>query len=62
MKEFSLPRFRPIDRQGKRLPIAQSIVQAYSHIQQLLDDSRQVQRGAVNLALHTINNTTVKTW
>ncbi|KAL2079587.1 hypothetical protein ACEWY4_025331 [Coilia grayii] len=49
------------DTKGKTLPIPQSIVSVYSHIRQLLQDSRVVlaQR---TLALVPVNNTTVSSW
>ncbi|XP_053406185.1 uncharacterized protein LOC123525390 [Mercenaria mercenaria] len=60
-KEFEQARNRPKDNSGKTLPIPHSIVKVYSHIQQLLQDSRQVQNDT-NLVLVTINTTTVSAW
>ncbi|KAG7224678.1 hypothetical protein INR49_011432, partial [Caranx melampygus] len=39
-KEFEQARNRPKDTRGKIMPIPQSIVSIYSHIKQLLEDSR----------------------
>ncbi|XP_056111110.1 uncharacterized protein LOC130088380 [Rhinichthys klamathensis goyatoka] len=61
LKEFAQARNRPRDCKGKTLPIPQSIVQAYHHIKQLLEDSRVIQE-QTNLVLVTINNTTVSSW
>ena len=41
-KEFEQSRNRPKDTRGKTLPIPQSIVSVYSHIRQLLEDSRVI--------------------
>lgn len=60
-KEFDQSRNRPKDSKGKTLPIPQSIVCAYSHIRQLLEDSRVVQR-RTDLVLVPVNNTTVSSW
>ncbi|XP_038077536.1 uncharacterized protein LOC119745321 [Patiria miniata] len=42
-KEYKQKRNRPKDRSSKVLPIPQSIVQTYSHIQQLVEDCEVVQ-------------------
>ncbi|XP_030850896.1 uncharacterized protein LOC105441414 [Strongylocentrotus purpuratus] len=60
-KEFCQVRNRPKDFEGKTLPIPQTIVQTYSHIQQLLVDSTDI-REQTNLVMVTISNTTVSTW
>lgn len=60
-KEFKQARNRPKDRSGKTLPIPQSIVAVYSHLKQLLEDSRAV-LGQTNLVLVPINTTTVASW
>lgn len=60
-KEFKQARNRPKDRYGKTLPIPQSIVAVYSHLKQLLEDSRAV-LGQTNLVLVPINTTTVASW
>ena len=59
-KEFTSARNRPKDNSGKTLPVAQSIVQIYSHIRQLIEDCRELQ--ATNLVLVPINTTTVNNW
>lgn len=59
-KEFTLKRNRPKDRDGKVLPIAQSIVFTYGHIRQLIEDCREIQ--ATNLVLVLININTVSRW
>ncbi|XP_041658917.1 uncharacterized protein LOC121519884 [Cheilinus undulatus] len=60
-KEYQQARNRPKDCKDKTLPIPQSIVQTYSHIKQLLEDSQAIQ-GQTNLVLVTINTTTVSSW
>ncbi|KAL2087206.1 hypothetical protein ACEWY4_018265 [Coilia grayii] len=60
-KEFDQARNRPKDTKGKTLPIPQSIVSVYSHIRQLLQDSRVV-LAQTTLALVPVNNTTVSSW
>ena len=60
-KEYWQRRNRPKDNAGKVLPIPQSILKTYSHIQQLIQDCELVQRDT-NLVLVTINTTTVSTW
>ena len=60
-KEFQHAASRPLDSKGKRLPLPQSIVQVYSHIQQLVQDSRAVLE-KTNLVLVTVNNITVSDW
>jgi hypothetical protein len=60
-KEYKQGRNRPRDNRGKTLSTIQSIVQTYSHIQQLVEDSGVVQSGT-KLVLITINNTTVAAW
>ncbi|XP_057700251.1 uncharacterized protein LOC130920813 [Corythoichthys intestinalis] len=60
-KEFEQARNRPKDTKGKILPIPQSIVSIYSHIRQLLEDSKVVQN-KTNLVLVPVNNTTVSSW
>lgn len=60
-KEFKQARNRPKDTRGKTLPIPQSIVMVYSHLKQLLEDSRAV-LGQTNLVLVPINTTTVSSW
>ncbi|XP_039514864.1 uncharacterized protein LOC120469743 isoform X3 [Pimephales promelas] len=57
-KEFEQSRNRPKDTKGKTMPIPQSIVSVYSHIKQLLEDSRVV-LDQTNLVLVPVNNTTV---
>lgn len=57
-KEFEQARNRPKDTKGKTMPIPQSIVCVYSHIRQLLEDSRVV-LDQTNLVLVPVNNTTV---
>lgn len=54
--EFRQAQDRPRDTTGKTLPIPESVVEAYSHIQRLVQHSD----GEVKLA--TINNATVRTW
>ncbi|XP_057204598.1 uncharacterized protein LOC130563187 [Triplophysa rosa] len=58
LKECQQARNRPKDTQGKTLPIPQSIVVVYSHLKQLLEDSRAV-LGQTNLVMVPINTTTV---
>lgn len=60
-KEFEQSRNRPKDTKGKTMPIPQSIVSVYSHIRQLLEDSRVV-LDQTNLVLVPVNNTTVSSW
>jgi len=60
-KEFEQSRNRPKDTKGKTMPIPQSIVSVYSHIKQLLEDSRVV-LDQTNLVLVPVNNTTVSSW
>ncbi|CAL8340966.1 unnamed protein product [Boreogadus saida] len=60
-KEFEQSRNRPKDTRGKTLPIPQSIVSIYSHIRQLLEDSRVIVVQTA-LALVPVNNTTVSAW
>ncbi|CAL8235764.1 unnamed protein product [Arctogadus glacialis] len=60
-KEFEQSRNRPKDTRGKTLPIPQSIVSVYSHIRQLLEDSRVIVVQTA-LALVPVNNTTVSAW
>ncbi|XP_054868782.1 uncharacterized protein LOC129349489 [Amphiprion ocellaris] len=60
-KEFEQVRNRPKDTKGKTMPIPQSIVSIYSHIRQLLEDSRVV-LDQTNLVLVPVNNTTVSSW
>ncbi|CAL8277060.1 unnamed protein product [Boreogadus saida] len=60
-KEFEQSRNRPKDTRGKTLPIPQSIVSVYSHIRQLLEDSRVIVVQTA-LALLPVNNTTVSAW
>ena len=60
-KEFEQSRYRPKDTRGKTLPIPQSIVSVYSHIRQLLEDSRVIVVQTA-LALVPVNNTTVSAW
>lgn len=60
-KEFEQARNRPKDTKGKTVPIPQSIVCVYSHIKQLLEDSRVV-LDQTNLVLVPVNNTTVSSW
>nr|XP_043907528.1 uncharacterized protein LOC122785689 [Solea senegalensis]XP_043907529.1 uncharacterized protein LOC122785689 [Solea senegalensis] len=60
-KEFEQPRNRPKDTRGKTMPIPQSIVSIYSHVKQLLEDSRVV-LDQTNLVLVPVNNTTVSSW
>ncbi|KAK7162497.1 hypothetical protein R3I93_006725 [Phoxinus phoxinus] len=60
-KEFEQSRNRPKDTKGKTMPIPQSIVSIYSHIKQLLEDSR-VALDQTNLVLVPVNNTTVSSW
>lgn len=61
-KGFQLSRNRPLDIKGNRLPLPQAIVQAYSHIKQLVQDDVYVQENAPNLVLVTINNATASSW
>ena len=60
-KEFEQSRNRPKDMKGKTLPVPQSIVSVYSHIRQLLEDSRVIVV-QTTLALLPVNNTTVSAW
>ncbi|CAL8301824.1 unnamed protein product [Arctogadus glacialis] len=60
-KEFEQSRNRPKDTRGKTLPIPQSIVSVYSHIRQLLEDSRVIVVQTA-LAQVPVNNTTVSAW
>lgn len=60
-KEFEQSRNRPKDKKGKTLPIPQSIVTVYSHIRQLLEDSRVIVV-QTTLALLPVNTTTVSAW
>lgn len=60
-KEFRQARNRPKDKKGTTLPISQSIVVVYSHLKQLLEDSRAI-LDQTNLVLVTVNNTTVSSW
>lgn len=60
-KEFEQARNRPKDTKGKTMPIPQSIVSVYSHIKQLLVDSKVVM-SQMNLVLVPVNNTTVSSW
>ena len=60
-KKFEQSRNRPKDTRGKTLPIPQSIVSVYSHIRQLLEDSRVIVVQTA-LALVPVNNTTVSAW
>ncbi|XP_057715461.1 uncharacterized protein LOC130931029 isoform X2 [Corythoichthys intestinalis] len=60
-KEFEQARNRPKDTKGKTMPIPQSIVSIYSHLRQLLEDSKVV-RNKTNLVLVPVNNTTVSSW
>ncbi|XP_059897824.1 uncharacterized protein LOC132449938 isoform X3 [Gadus macrocephalus] len=60
-KVFEQSRNRPKDTRGKTLPIPQSIVSIYSHIRQLLEDSRVIVVQTA-LALVPVNNTTVSAW
>uniref|UniRef100_A0AAV2LSA0 Uncharacterized protein n=1 Tax=Knipowitschia caucasica TaxID=637954 RepID=A0AAV2LSA0_KNICA len=60
-KEFDQARNRPKDVKGKTMPIPQSIVSVYSHLRQLLEDSRVV-LGQTNVVLVPVNNTTVSSW
>ncbi|XP_030219179.1 uncharacterized protein LOC115548574 [Gadus morhua] len=61
LKEFEQSRNRPKDTKGKTMPIPQSIVSVYSHIKQLLEDSRVV-CDDTDLVLVPVNNTTVSSW
>lgn len=60
-KEFKEARNRPKDVKGKTFGIPPSIVQAYSHIKQLLEDCKEI-TDQTNLILVPINNTTVSSW
>lgn len=60
-KEFKEARNRPKDVKGKTFGIPPSIVQAYSHIKQLLEDCKDI-TDQTNLILVPINNTTVSSW
>ncbi|XP_041824833.1 uncharacterized protein LOC121629265 [Melanotaenia boesemani] len=60
-KEFKEARNRPKDNKGKTFAIPQSIVMAYSHIKQLIEDCKEILDNS-NLVLVTINNTTVSSW
>ena len=59
-KEFQHGRNRSKDRNGRNVPVAQSIILAYSHIRQLIEDCRELR--ATNLVLVPINNTTINNW
>ena len=61
LKEFQQARNRPKDTRSRTLPIPQSIVVAYSHLKQLLEDSRVVLE-KTNVVLIPVNNTTVSSW
>lgn len=62
-KEFGSTANRPTGIRGHKLGLPQSIVQAYSHIQQLVRDSTHIAQHT-NLAsiLLTVNTTTVAKW
>ena len=60
-KEYREARNRPKDNKGKTFAIPQSIVMAYCHIKQLVEDCREVM-GRSDLVLVNINNTTVSSW
>ena len=60
-KEFKETRNRPKDHKGNTFGIPQSIVMAYSHIKQLIEDCKEI-LDKTNLVLVTINNTTVSSW
>ena len=60
-KEYREARNRPKDTKGKAFAIPQSIVMTYSHIKQLVEDSREIMESS-DLVLVNINNTTVSSW
>lgn len=60
-KEFREARNRPKDSKGRTFAIPQSIVMTYSHIKQLVEDSREIMESS-DLVLVNINNTTVSSW
>ena len=57
LKEYKEARNRPKDNQGRTFAIPQSITMAYSHIKQLVEDSREIMDRS-DLVLVTINTTT----
>ncbi|XP_053699560.1 uncharacterized protein LOC128746500 [Synchiropus splendidus] len=59
--EFRVARNRPKDNKGRTFPIPQAIVMTYSHIKQLLEDSKDIM-DQTDLLLVNINNTTVSSW
>ncbi|XP_062305991.1 uncharacterized protein LOC134010140 [Osmerus eperlanus] len=61
LKEFQQAPNRPKDTRSRTLPIPQSIVVAYSHLKQLLEDSRVVLE-KTNVVLIPVNNTTISSW
>jgi hypothetical protein len=61
LKEYKEARNRPKDNQGRTFAIPQSITMAYSHIKQLVEDSREIMDRS-DLVLVTINTTTVSCW
>ena len=60
-KEYREARNRPKDKNGRTFAIPQSIVMTYSHIKQLVEDSREIMDKS-DLVLVNINNTTVSSW
>jgi len=60
-KEYKEARNRPKDNKGRTFAIPQSIVMAYSHIKQLVEDCREIMHKS-DLVLVNINNTTVSSW
>lgn len=60
-KEYKEARNRPKDNKGRTFAIPQSIVMAYSHIKQLVEDCREIMDRS-DLVLVNINNTTVSSW
>ena len=60
-KEFRQACNRPKDTKVRTLPIPQSIVSVYSHLKQLLEDSRAI-LDKTNLVLVPVNNSTVSSW
>ena len=60
-KEYKEARNRQKDNMGRTFGIPQSIVMTYSHIKQLVEDSREIME-KTDLVLVTINNSTVSSW
>lgn len=59
--EFTEARNRPKDSRSRTFAIPQAIVMAYSHIKQLVEDSREIMDNS-DLVLVNINNATVSSW